>query len=104
MTYRSILDAKISDTPTSVSFSFGIDLAVGETLSTASVTAATYTGTDAAPSALISGSAVISGEKVTQLIVDGVEGVVYLLVCVVTTSLSETLTRTGYLAIVPATV
>jgi hypothetical protein len=104
MTYRSIFDAKISDTPFSAVFSFAIDLAIGETLGTASVTAAVYSGTDASPSAIISGSASISGGEVTQIIENGVEGVVYILVCLVTTSAGETLTRTGYLAIAPATV
>jgi len=104
MTYRAIFDVKEASTPFSATFSFSIDLAIGETISSASITAAVYSGTDAAPSALISGSASISGGEVTQIIIGGVEGVVYLLVCLVGTNLGSTLTRTGYLAIAPATI
>ena len=104
MTYRAIFDVKEASTPFSATFSFAIDLALGETLSSASVTAAVYSGTDPTPSAIISGAASSSGGEGTQILIDGVEGVIYLLVCLVGTSLGGTLTRTGYLAIAPATI
>ena len=104
MTYRAIFDVKETATPFSAAFSFATDLAVGETISSASVAATVYSGTDASPSAIISGSASISGGEVTQIIIDGTEGVTYTLTCTVTTSLSETLTRTGYLVVAPASI
>jgi hypothetical protein len=104
MTYRSIFDVKAFDAPFSAVFSFALDLALGETLSTASTTAAAFSGADASPNAIVSGSAAISGGEVTQLIVDGVIGVVYLLICTATTSEGQTLTRSGYLAIARASV
>ena len=82
-------------------FDFISLLAIGETLSTASVAATVYSGTDASPSSIISGSASISGTKVTQLITGGTLGVTYSLVCTVTTSASQTLTLMGFLAVVP---
>ena len=82
-------------------FDFISLLAVGETLSTASVTATVYSGTDSSPSSIISGSASISGTKVTQLVTGGTLGVTYNLVCTVTTSASQTLTLMGFLVIVP---
>jgi len=101
MTYRGIFDAKITDIPVSVTFSFSFDLAAGETLSSASIAATVYSGTDATPSAILSGAPAISGGQVTQLIIDGAEGVTYLLTCTATTSAAETLTREGYLVISP---
>jgi hypothetical protein len=83
-------------------FDFISLLAIGETLSTASVAATVYSGTDASPSSIISGSASISGTKVTQLITGGTLGVTYTLVCTVTTSASQTLQLMGFLAVVPS--
>ena len=82
-------------------FDFASVLAVGETISTQTVTAAVYSGTDASPSALISGSASASGTKVTQTITGGLAGVVYTITCSITTSLSQTLRLMGYLSILP---
>ncbi len=98
---RITLDAKqVSETVNEV-FDFTSQIAVGETLSTAVVTATTYSGTDASPSAIVSGSASISGAQVTQAITAGTLGVVYLLTCTVTTSLSQTLTLNAFLPVIP---
>jgi len=104
MTYRGIFDVKDSATPVSLQFSFALDLAFAESISTASVTAAVYSGTDSTPSAIISGAAAIAAGEVTQTIIGGVEGVTYLMTCNVTTSLGNTLSRFGYLVIAPATI
>lgn len=84
-------------------FNFTSDLASGETISTAVVTCTVYSGTDASPSSMISGSDTISGAVVTQLITGGVVGNVYELLCTITTSLGQTLTKPGYLAVIPNT-
>lgn len=97
MTYRSIFDAKVFGTDTRLVFDFTSGLASDETISSASTAATTYSGTDATPSAIISGAASISGSQVTQTITDGVIGVTYLLKCSVTTSLGYQLERSGYL-------
>lgn len=83
-------------------FDFASALAVGETISTQTVTATVYSGTDSSPSSIISGSASASGTKVTQAITGGVVGVVYYLTCSITTSASQTLKQVGYLTILPA--
>lgn len=67
------------------------NLATGETISSATVTATVHSGTDATPSAIISGAVTISGSTVTQKIIGGVSGVVYKLRCSATTSASRTL-------------
>lgn len=82
-------------------FDFAGLLASGETISTQTVTALTYSGTDASPSSIISGSASASGTIVTQALTAGTAGVIYELTCQITTSASQTLQLTGYLAIPP---
>lgn len=72
-----------------------------ETLSTAVCAASVYSGTDANPSAIVSGAASISGSNVLQLVTAGVLGVIYELKFTVTTSLGQTLVLCGYLAIIP---
>lgn len=83
-----------------VTFDFISQLAVGETISGAAVTATLFSGTDASPSAVISGAASVVGPIVSQLVVDGTVGVIYLLSCAVTTSSGNTKIMQGYLAVV----
>ncbi len=66
------------------------DLASAETISTATVTATVYSGTDASPQSIVSGSETISGQTVTQVVKDGLEDVTYLLECQITTDQSQT--------------
>lgn len=82
-------------------FDFSADLAVGETISTQAVTAAVYSGTDAAPTNIVSGVASASGGSVSQKITGGVLGVIYELTCQITTSASQILYRIGLLPVVP---
>ena len=88
-----------------LTFSFLSALAVAETISTQSVAATVFSGTDASPSDVVSGAASASGAVVTQTIdaTAAVAGVIYHLVCTITTSASQTLQAGGYLAIVPNT-
>lgn len=87
-----------------LTFPFGTQMAVGETISSATVAASVYSGTDASPSDLISGSDSTSGTNITQLIdaTLAVEGVVYKLICTAVTSLSQTLQCMGFLVIRPS--
>jgi len=85
-------------------------LAAGETIVSATVTVGVIRGTDANPSAIVSGAAVVNsiavtvtengierivaiGKLVSQFIIDGVRGVVYETRWVVLTSLGRTLER-----------
>jgi len=81
------------------SFNFQDQLAVGETISSATVTAAVYSGTDASPSSLISGAASVSGATVSQVIAAGTAGVTYVLTCTAITSLSHTIASAGPLVV-----
>jgi hypothetical protein len=83
-------------------FDFASSLAVGETISTQVVTATVYSGNDPSPGSVISGAAIVQNvTQVAQLFTAGVIGVIYSLVCRVTTSLGQTLEQMAYLAIVP---
>ena len=101
MSSRQDFAPKLAGGTAPVVFEFLGDLGAGETISTATVTAAVYSGTDASPSSLISGSASISGTQVSQKLTGGTEGVVYKLTCTITTSVSYTRVKTGFLAVVP---
>ena len=77
------------------SFDFNPVLNTGETLSTASCTAITLQGTDLNPSAVLSGTPVISLGKATQRVIGGVADNTYRLIMTCTTSDSNTYTCTG---------
>jgi hypothetical protein len=84
------------------SFDFVNELASGETISGATFTATVFLGTDASPSSIVSGSASTSGTVASQMIVDGVEGVTYLLECEITTSNSQKIHGVGLLKVTDA--
>lgn len=91
--------SKLAAETAALAFDFASLLASGETISTQSVAAATYSGTDASPSSIISGSATASGSVVSQKVTAGTVGVIYLLTCTITTSASQVLNMVGYLAV-----
>jgi len=101
MFYRTTLDAKIPSADVVASFDFAQDLAIDETILSASTTAAVYSGTDAFPSALLDGLPTISGRQVLQNLTGGVLGVVYYIYCAATTSLGQVLSREAFLALAP---
>lgn len=72
------------------SIDFSALLGTGETLGTASASMRVTSGTDAAPSAMLSGLPVITGSIVSQLVIGGVAGSTYLLGISVTTSTGQT--------------
>lgn len=99
---RTIFDAKYQGATKTLTFDFTSALGASETISTATTSATTFSGTDASPASIISGSATISGKTVTQKITAGTSGVSYNLTCEITTSLGQTLQMQGYLAVIPA--
>ncbi len=98
---RVTFEGKLVSETVIETFEFASRLAASETISTAAVTATVYSGTDASPSAIVSGSATIAGTKVTQTITAGTLGVVYELVCTITTSLGQTLALSAFLPVIP---
>jgi hypothetical protein len=77
------------------SFDFSQVLAASETISTASCSVLVMDGTDANASAILSGSATVSGSKANQRVQNGVSEVTYRLVMTITTSASNTYTAVG---------
>lgn len=98
---RAILQSKVFGETRTYQFDFTSLLASGETISTATTTAAVYSGTDATPANVISGAASFSGAVVSQNITDGVQGVTYSLTCTITTSASQTLKLNAFMTIIP---
>lgn len=98
---RIIIPPKMQGAVDTIVFDFASLLGIGETISTKSVAASVYSGTDASPSSIISGAASSSGTQVSQLITGGVVGVIYKLLCTITTSAGETLQLSAFLAVVP---
>lgn len=98
---RIVFPGKRAAEVENLTFDFTSKLASGVTISSATTTCTVYSGTDATPSAVISGAASISGSVVTQKVTGGTLGVIYQLLCAATTSTTETLELCGFLAIIP---
>lgn len=83
---------------------YGIDfaalLAAGETISSASVTIRVTKGTDATPSAMLSGSAVIDGTTVKHKLTGGVAGAVYQVGISIITSAGQTFVEAAPLQVI----
>ena len=94
-----ILPTKAITSDIFIDFNFISMLAPGETIGAASVVSTVHSGVDPSPQAIVSGAATVVGPVVSQKIIDGLVGVIYLLTCTVTTSLSNTIVLQGYLAV-----
>lgn len=101
MSLRAQLDPKLVGETKAYTFDFSSQIGVGVTLSGPVCTSVVYSGTDAAPSGVISGAASAAGAIVTQKLTGGTVGVIYEITCTVTTSDSQTLVLVGYLAVIP---
>lgn len=98
---RAELPAKLAGETATYTFDFSSQLASGETIVTQVCAATVYSGTDLTPSAIISGSATASGAVVSQKITAGTLGVLYEVICTITTSASQTLQQAGIVAVIP---
>lgn len=98
---RAVQNPKLQGDTVNYFFDFTSRLAVSETILTATCSASVYTGVDASPSAIISGTATIAGGVVAQAITAGVAGVIYEVKCVVTTSAGQTANISSYIAVIP---
>ena len=94
-------DEKQVDEDVILSFDYGKKghLASGETISNAVFSATVVKEADATPENIISGSATISGAVCSQLVIDGVDGVKYLIQCIATTSKSQNIHGLAYLTV-----
>ena len=99
MNNRIILDPKPAAVTRNEIFPFISGLAVGETITTANCFASVYTGTDPSPQSIVNGPATINGTSVIQSFTDGIEGNIYEVACLITTSLGQSLSLAAYYAI-----
>jgi len=81
-----VSSAKNTGETTPLVFDFLSKLPIGDTIASAVCTCTVWSGVDASPSSVLSGSATISGSKVTQTITGGVAGVTYKITCAATTT------------------
>lgn len=100
MATEVILPSKAVAADILVSFDFTAELGEGDTVTSAVVTSTVYSGEDATPNTMISGSAsVAGGSVVSQKVIDGVEGVTYQLTCTASTTAGYTLVKQGLLSV-----
>lgn len=92
-------DKKLAEVDTFL-WDFRFWLNGGETITNAVITPSVVTGVDAHPENLLSGSRVINGTKVEQLITGGTIGVKYKLSCAITTSAARTVISDSLLTVV----
>lgn len=96
---RTIFRSKHASETARLVFDFLSLLAVGETLSSVSLSSALYSGE--ADDALTLTTGVIDGSQVATLAAAGTEGVTYLVTCSALTSLGQAIPLSGYLTISP---
>lgn len=82
-------------------YDFPFTLPVGATITSQACSVETYSGIDASPSSLISGSCTASGSTVSQKLTAGTAGVTYLVTATATLSDGQVLQLAGLLAVVP---
>lgn len=82
-------------------FDFSFKCQAGDILSAPVVTCTVWSGVDASPSSVLTGTNPITGQVVNVGLQAGVVGVIYIVKCSVTASLSGTLILEGMLAVLP---
>lgn len=85
-----------------VEFDFTDDLQAGETLASGTIECTVYQGTDANPTAVMQGSAAVATPVLSQNAAPTLEGNVYQLLALGTTSLGNVYAKAGLLAVPPA--
>jgi hypothetical protein len=98
----TIEDSKLEGETITLKFEMLSRLDVGETVETAICEAEVFSGTDATPEALLTGTATVSGSVVSQQITGGTVGVVYLVTCAIRTSLNNILLNRAKIAVLPS--
>jgi hypothetical protein len=81
-----MFDPKRPTEEDSFAFDFTDLLAVGETVASAEITIDVINGTDPNPSAMIAGAPTVASPLVHIKLIGGVEGVIYCVHCLATTS------------------
>lgn len=96
------LGTKLTTEVLDVDVDFLSRLVDGETVVTAASAIAVFSGVDSAAGSMLSGTPTITNSVVTQRIIDGVAGVVYILAVSVRTSDGNIYVNEGKLAVLPS--
>jgi hypothetical protein len=81
-------------------FDFSDKLQFGEAITGGSVAVVVASGTDSNPSAMVSGSPVLTATTVMQDLTGGIAGVIYAVACTVTATGSHNYVKQGSLAVI----
>lgn len=103
MTNIVIFDEKAVSEVIPLVVDFSDRLQAGESINGVAVSVSVFSGTDATPSAILSGAATYSGTQVTQKVTGGVAGVIYNIFFLVTGTNSHNYGKVGRLAVVSDT-
>lgn len=98
---RTIFPSLQSGETVTLSFDFSSRMTVGQTISTAAMSVELFSGIDAAPAALLSGSPSISGAIVTHKVAPTLPGNVYDVQCAASLATGQVLIMGGYVAVNP---
>lgn len=96
---HAVLGQKESAETLCVWFDFISLLSPGESVALGAVEVAVYSGTDPAPRIIASGSALVEGSRVGQLLTGGIPGVTYEITATAQTSGASLLSLIGFLTI-----
>lgn len=99
-----ILPSKLVAERITVHFPFQAELDVLEVISTWEVEVRVLVGVDPEPEDMLYEVAELDGQDVTQQIRRGLPGVIYSLICTITTSFGQTVQHTAKLAVLPSPV
>jgi hypothetical protein len=98
---RVTFQPKLAGETSLITFDFISRLGTTEAISTKTITISVWSGNEVTPSLATSGTAsVVNSTQVKQLITGGLVGTIYEINCTILTSLSQTLTLVGYLAVI----
>lgn len=99
MTRLAVFPSKRPDESLPLQFSFGDQLQFGETISGQAITSTVFAGEDPLPADILFGAPTLAGSTITQVVLGGIPGVIYQLVCIVSGSMGHVYTKGGKLAI-----
>lgn len=99
MISNQIWPSKATEEEVPLTFNFSARLQFGEHLTAATVYAYTSSGLDPTPENIISGMCTVSGPLATQVVVAGLPGVTYYIVCIAVSSGAHKYSLGGYLSV-----
>lgn len=101
MSFREEFGPLLTGEIVNLTFDYTGLLGFGETITSARITAAVYSGDDDNPANILNGALSIVGSKVQQRVSPPIPGNIYILTCAAVTNNAQSLKLQGYLAVLP---